>query len=112
MQHLDSPAVGLNFDIGHAYCVGDEPAPTLKRLAKYIRHFHLEDIAATRVHHHLVPGEGAIDFAATLQAICDIGYTGWITIELYPYVDDPDPAARTALERVRAIMKSVTPALA
>jgi sugar phosphate isomerase/epimerase len=64
MQHLDSPAVGLNFDIGHAYCVGDEPAPTLKRLAKYIRHFHLEDIAATRVHHHLVPGEGAIDFAA------------------------------------------------
>ncbi|HEV3236278.1 MAG TPA: sugar phosphate isomerase/epimerase family protein [Gemmataceae bacterium] len=112
MQHLDSPAVGLNFDIGHAYCVGDEPAPTLKRLAKYIRHFHLEDIAATRVHHHLVPGEGAIDFAATLQAIRDIGYTGWITIELYPYVDDPDPAARTALERVGAIMKSVTPAVA
>jgi sugar phosphate isomerase/epimerase len=112
MQHIDSPAVGLNFDIGHAYCVGDEPAPTLKRLAKYIRHFHLEDIAATRVHHHLVPGEGAIDFAATLQAIHDIGYTGWITIELYPYVDDPDPAARTALERVVAIMKSVTPDLA
>src|SRR5947199_981832 len=69
MRHLDSPAVGLNFDIGHSYCVGDEPAPTVQRLAPYIRHFHLEDIAATRVHHHLVPGEGAIDFAATLEAI-------------------------------------------
>ena len=23
---LDSPAVGLNFDIGHMYCVGDDPA--------------------------------------------------------------------------------------
>src|SRR2546430_2887748 len=23
MQHLDSPAVGLNFDIGHFYCVKD-----------------------------------------------------------------------------------------
>jgi sugar phosphate isomerase/epimerase len=111
MQHLDSPAVGLNFDIGHAYCVGDEPAPTVRRMAKYIRHFHLEDIAATRVHHHLVPGEGAIDFRATLEAIRDIGYTGWITIELYPYVDDPDPAARTALERVRLIMKSASPAM-
>ena len=69
MQHIDSPAVGLNFDIGHAYCVGDDPATTIPRVAKYIRHFHLEDIAATRVHHHLVPGEGAIDFAATLRAI-------------------------------------------
>src|SRR5215472_2455787 len=77
MQHIDSPAVGLNFDIGHFYCAGDEPAPTVRRLASYIRHFHLEDIAATRVHHHLVPGEGAIDFAATMQAIHSIGYDGW-----------------------------------
>jgi sugar phosphate isomerase/epimerase len=103
MKHIDSPAVGLNFDIGHAYCVGDDPATTIPRVAKYIRHFHLEDIAATRVHHHLVPGEGAIDFAATFQAIRQIGYDGWVTIELYPYVDDPDAAARTALERVEKI---------
>ncbi len=104
MRHIDSPAVGLNFDVGHAYCVGDDPATTIPRVAKYIRHFHLEDIAATRVHHHLVPGEGAIDFAATFRAIRQIGYDGWVTIELYPYVDDPDAAARTALERVKAIL--------
>src|SRR5690242_14577013 len=82
MKHVDSPAVGLNFDIGHFYCVGDDPAATIPRVAPYIRHFHLEDIAATRVHHHLVPGDGAIDFAAALRAILDIGYTGWVTIEL------------------------------
>jgi sugar phosphate isomerase/epimerase len=104
MKHMDSPAIGLNFDIGHFYCVGDEPAPTVKRMAKYTKHYHLEDIAATRVHHHLIPGEGAIDFKATLQAIRATGYNGWITIELYPYVDDPDQAARTALERVRPIL--------
>jgi sugar phosphate isomerase/epimerase len=104
MQHLDSHAVGLNFDIGHAFCVGDDPAPTIRRLAPHIRHFHLEDIAATRVHHHLVPGEGAIDFAAVFQAMRAIGYNGWVTIELYPYVDDPDAAARAAFERVNAIL--------
>jgi sugar phosphate isomerase/epimerase len=104
MQHIDSPAVGLNFDIGHAYCVGDEPAPTIRRLAKYIRHFHLEDIAATRVHHHLIPGEGAIDFPSTLAAIRDIGYDAWITIELYPYTLDPDAAARTALQRIQPLV--------
>jgi sugar phosphate isomerase/epimerase len=104
MQHIDSPAVGLNFDIGHFYCVKDDPATTVPRLAKYTRHYHLEDIAATRVHHHLVPGEGAIDFAATLRAIRATGYAGWITVELYPYVDDPDPAARTAYERVSKLL--------
>ncbi|MBL8798543.1 MAG: sugar phosphate isomerase/epimerase [Planctomycetia bacterium] len=104
MEHIKSPLVGLNFDIGHFYCVGDDPAPTVKRLAKWTKHYHLEDIAATRVHHHLVPGEGAIDFPSTLTAIRETGYHGWITVELYPYVDDPDPAARTALERVRKLM--------
>jgi sugar phosphate isomerase/epimerase len=104
MQHVDSPAIGLNFDVGHMYCVGDDPGPTIHRLAPYIRHMHLEDIAATRVHHHLVPGEGAIDFASVFRAIRAIGYNGWVTIELYPYVDDPDPAARLAFERVNAIL--------
>jgi sugar phosphate isomerase/epimerase len=101
MGHIDSPAVGMNFDIGHAYCVRDDPATTIPRVAKHIRHFHLEDIAATRVHHHLVPGEGAIDFAAALRAIQAMGYDGWVTIELYPYVENPDQAASLALERIR-----------
>lgn len=100
MKHLDSPAIGLNFDIGHAYCVGDEPATTIPRLAPYIRHFHLEDIAATRVHHHLIPGEGAIDFASTLRAIQALDYNGWVTIELYPYVENPDAAASRARQYV------------
>jgi sugar phosphate isomerase/epimerase len=104
MGHIDCPAVGLNFDIGHFYCVGDDPAATVPRLAQYTRHYHLEDIAASRVHHHLVPGEGAIDFFATLRAIKATEYDGWITIELYPYVDDPDSAARMALERMRRVL--------
>jgi sugar phosphate isomerase/epimerase len=102
MRHIDSPAVGLNFDVGHLYCVGEDPAVALVRLAKYVRHIHLEDIAATRVHAHLIPGDGAIDFTSTLRAVRQIGYNGWVTVELYPYVADPDTAARTARERVLA----------
>jgi sugar phosphate isomerase/epimerase len=105
--YVDSPAVGLNFDIGHAYCVGDEPATTIPRLAKHIRHIHLEDIAATRVHQHLVPGDGAIDFTATLRAIESIGYPGWVTIELYPYIENPDEAARRARQHIQGILAAL-----
>lgn len=100
---LSSPFLGLNFDIGHSFCVKDDPASTIRRLGQLIRHVHLEDIAATRVHQHLIPGEGVIDFAATLAALKDIGYEGWVTIELYTCHENPDHAAKIGRERVLAI---------
>jgi sugar phosphate isomerase/epimerase len=96
MERLDSPWVGLNFDIGHAYCVGEDPQDWVERMAPYTKHYHFEDIAATRVHRHLIPGHGTIDFVATLAAIARTGYDGWITVELYPYIENPDDAAREA----------------
>ena len=62
-DRVDAPSIGLNFDVGHAFCVGEDLPTAIARLAPHIRHYHVEDIAATRVHHHLVPGTGAIDFA-------------------------------------------------
>jgi len=106
-KHISSPALGLNFDIGHSFCVKDDPAATVRKLAPLIRHVHLEDIAATRVHHHLVPGEGVIDFHATLSALKEVGYDGWVTIELYTYHEDPDGAAKLARDRVLKIAKDV-----
>ncbi len=95
-ERVDSSMVQLNFDVGHAYCVGEDPQDWIAKMAEYTVHYHLEDIAATRVHQHLVPGRGAIDFAATLAEIDKTGYDGWLTVELYPYLDDPDAAAREA----------------
>jgi sugar phosphate isomerase/epimerase len=65
-------------------------------MAPWTRHYHCEDIASTRVHRHLIPGRGAIDFDSTLAAIRRTGYSGWITVELYPHVDNPDDAGREA----------------
>lgn len=106
-ERVGSQWLGLNFDIGHAYCVGQEPAEWIPRLAGHTRHYHLEDIAATRVHQHLIPGQGAIDFEATLQAIARTGYTGWLTVELYPYVEDPEAAGRQAKQYLEAIQARI-----
>jgi sugar phosphate isomerase/epimerase len=95
-ERLNAPSIGLNFDVGHAYCMSEDIPAQITKLAAHIRHFHFEDIAATRVHHHLVPGTGAIDFRPILESIRAIGYDGWITVELYPFVNDPDAAARQA----------------
>jgi sugar phosphate isomerase/epimerase len=107
MQRIKSPAVGLNFDIGHAYCVGEAPEEWVRTMAAFTRHYHLEDIASDRVHKHLIPGHGAIDFQSTLSEIAKTGYQGWITVELYPYIDNPDGAAREAREHLGKIAKKL-----
>lgn len=107
-KRIDSPMFGLNFDVGHFYCVGDELPKTIDRLQSWTQHYHFEDIAASRVHEHLIPGKGAIDFAAVLRAIRSTDYDGWLTIELYPYLDDPDDAGREALDFLTPLLVTYT----
>jgi len=41
--------------------------------------------------------------SATLREIARSGYAGWITVELYPYVDNPDDAGREAKEFLEGV---------
>lgn len=97
-ERIDSPMFGINFDIGHIYCVAEPLPEAVDRLKGLTRHYHVEDIASSRVHRHLIPGHGAIEFDTVLRAIGDTGYQGWLTVELYPYLDDPDGAGNEARE--------------
>jgi len=103
IKDFQSPALGLNFDIGHFYCVGEDPAAAFEDLYEWVGHVHLEDIADTRVHNHLIPGLGVIDYPAVFEAMKRLGYTGDISLELYPYVDTPDEAGRESLEHLEPI---------
>lgn len=105
-ERVNAPSIGLNFDVGHAFCMSEDLPKQIARMAPHTRHYHLEDIAATRVHHHMVPGTGAINFAEVIQAIKGTRYDGWLTVELYPSVDDPDTAARTAREVLAPLVAS------
>jgi sugar phosphate isomerase/epimerase len=104
MKNVDTDYLKLNFDIGHFYCVNEDPGKLVYRLADYIEHFHLADIATTRVHNHLIPGQGSIDFRSVFKAIIEIGYKGFVTVELYPYQDDPMYAAKAAYDYLIGIL--------
>ena len=101
---LNPKYIRLNFDIGHFYCVNEDPAKVVLELSDYIEHFHLADIAHTRIHNHLIPGRGSIDFRSVFDAMDDIGYRGFVTVELYPYQDNPIEAAKEAYDYLCNIM--------
>jgi sugar phosphate isomerase/epimerase len=88
--------VKMNCDIGHLFCVGENPAEVIRGMPGEIAHVHLEDIGANRVHQHLAPGRGVIDFASIFSALREIGYGGWVTVELYPYETTAAEVAKAA----------------
>jgi sugar phosphate isomerase/epimerase len=81
LEHVDSPAMGVNFDPSHTFPVGDFPNITIYRLGRRIIHCHVSDNdGVTNVHWR--PGMGKIDWVAMFQALKDVGYDGTISIEL------------------------------
>ena len=104
IKNLSYDSVGLNFDISHFYCVRQDPANLVYQLCEYIGHFHLADIADDRMHNHLIPGKGSIDFESVFRAIEEVGYKGFVTVELYPYQDDPIEAAKMAYKYLNDII--------
>jgi sugar phosphate isomerase/epimerase len=100
----DEPLVKMNCDIGHLFCVGDDPAAVIRSLPEHVAHVHVEDIGKNRVHQHLTPGRGVIDFAAVFAALENVGYRGWTTVELYPYETTAAGVAQRAFEHLRPII--------
>ncbi len=95
-KRLDPAVFGLNFDIGHFFCVGEEVSALVLQLKDCAPHFHLEDIDSSRRHHHLMLGEGAIDIPGVLETIETTGFAGYVTVELYTYSQNAGEAARHA----------------
>ncbi|MGD9332530.1 MAG: sugar phosphate isomerase/epimerase family protein [Desulfobacterales bacterium] len=105
IKEMRSSMIGLNFDIGHFYCAGEDPAEALEEMFEWVGHMHVEDIAANRQHRHLIAGLGAIDFEKVFQTMGRLGYDSDISLELYPYVDTPDEAGRKSREHLVPIFE-------
>jgi len=102
LQKINHPNLKMNCDLGHFYCVDEDPAKVLRDCAPHIAHVHLEDIKENRVHQHHIPGTGAMDWPEIFAALKETGYTQnpnhWITVELYPYESTAEQAAKQAFE--------------
>jgi sugar phosphate isomerase/epimerase len=105
INEMTSPNLGVNFDVGHFFCVGEAPEEALETLFEKIGHIHIEDIAPTRKHHHLIPGLGAIDYDAFFKRLRELEYKKDICLELYPYTETPCEAGLKSIEHLKPVME-------
>jgi sugar phosphate isomerase/epimerase len=130
LDSLSTNGVSVNFDPANMVMVtGDDPVQGVRLLKDYIVHTHVKDgirlreidprevygalgyepmshekiaeaAAAGASFRELPLGEGAVDFDAYFQALADIGYSGYLTIEREAG-DDPAADIRKAIAFIK-----------
>ena len=116
-ERVESPALKVNYDPANIIWAGKDVVKGVHAVASDIVHTHAKDIARTvdgaldSAAERLmdVPaGEGLVGFEAYLRALRDIGYDGWLTIEMHAGEDgrtDDIVRAKENLERALADMR-------
>ena len=99
LDRLPSPWIGADLDIGHTRVAGERLERVLDRLGGRISHIRLQDIRG-RKHHHLIPGEGTMDFASIFRTLEKVGYAGFVTVDLPSCRDRPVEAAERSLRHL------------
>jgi xylose isomerase-like TIM barrel protein/alcohol dehydrogenase-like protein len=100
MEQAGAKNIGLMFDTQHAYFRSEVPTDYVYRMGKNLRHLHLSELGQG------APGTGPGDFVGLVSALKEIGYDGYLAIEIgFNRRDvEPDHVARQAYEYMKPLV--------
>ncbi|MBW7922817.1 MAG: sugar phosphate isomerase/epimerase [Rubellimicrobium sp.] len=100
MEEVGAPNVKLMFDTFHALYRNEVPTDYVYRMGPNLAHLHIADVGRS------APGDGRIDYPALIAALREVGYDGYLTMEIgYDRrAVEPDLMARKAIEFLRPLM--------
>ncbi len=97
VREIGHPAVQTMFDSHNAVAEELPHDRLIKEHASLIRHVHINEMDGRH------PGTGSYDFAIPLQALKDIGYRGWLSLEVFRFEPSGEEVARVSSEYLRDI---------
>lgn len=93
LEGANAENVGILVDAGHFYSVEVDPATAIRGLGEHLELLHVKD----QIGRQSVPfGTGEMDLPGILQAARDVGYDGFIVVEME--VEDADNTERYLAE--------------
>ena len=103
IDQLGYQNIGVVLDTGTLNLSKESPEKMLAKLGDLVLQVHVNDNDGGRKQQNLIPGEGTYDFRSLIRTLREDDYSGFLSAELTKgYADDPEPALRTTLERLRA----------
>jgi sugar phosphate isomerase/epimerase len=96
VRQIGHPNLKVHLDVKAMASEGRPIADIIRSVsAADIGHFHVNDPNLYG------PGMGAVDYAPIAEAIRDVGYDGWLSIEVFKYDPDPETIARQSIDCLR-----------
>ncbi len=77
VDEVTHPNCRLHLDTFHAHIEEKDPAAEIRKAGDRIAHVHISE------NDRGVPGTGAVRWDSTFDALRDIGYDGWLTVEAF-----------------------------
>ena len=77
VQEMGSPLLDLMFDTHNTVAETAPHDQLIRKYAKHIRHVHLNEMDGRH------PGTGRYDFGLVLRTLREVGYTGWVSLEVF-----------------------------
>jgi sugar phosphate isomerase/epimerase len=82
----------VDFDITSFARLSEEPCEAYEKLAPYVSHIHIGDIAENLDRRRLQLGAGVLDFPKFLRCIETSGYDGFVAVQLDDYEQQAEKA--------------------
>ena len=95
VKSIGSRAVQTMFDTHNAVAEKESHAELIRRFSQYIQHVHVNENDGRE------PGTGDYDFNSLLNALAEIGYPGWVSLEVFDFTRDPQEIAKRSLEHLQ-----------
>jgi sugar phosphate isomerase/epimerase len=98
---VDHPNFALHLDVK---AMSSEPTPVIELIRRHGRaagHFHANDANLRG------PGFGDTDFVPIFQALHDVGYERWVSVEVFDYKPDPETIARQSIDYMKECLTRV-----
>ncbi len=97
VRQINHPNLKIQLDV-KAMCSEQIPVPDIIRSVKAedIGHFHVNDPNLYG------PGMGELDYSPIAEAILDISWDKWLSVEVFKYDPDPETIACKSIKYLRS----------
>ncbi len=95
IDRVGSPQVQLHLDCKAMATEATPIVELIRQNRRWLAHFHANDP------NRQGPGFGSLDFVPIFQALKEVGYDGWVSVEVFDYTPGIERLARESIEYMR-----------